>query len=350
MMHVRTWIIRGCGTFLTALVVSCGSPVPAASLDPKPAPPPIVNVPAANEARATRSIISTTPPPGTSASSATPLGLVRKRLRFISVQSRLPDLIEKPHADPRAVAGLTIMVQHVEEAIGRADADMFVTFERRTPKRSEWWRTDPGLVGTLATFDAGHFGGYPDGNVAMGGLSRYGVQTWFCYSPSSAPYVLSPVAQEEALVDQTPVLIWAISPHDDQRARVYFVTLRGDTYRMTIRADGPTFGRAKPPSAWPLYAGNRIVGRGGLPLRALNAVDAAFSKCADKAWTRAQRRLTQVQRDSEEHVPTGALVRTACARQILDWENTVATHFRARDDKRTALYDKAVARAALLGL
>jgi len=274
-----------------------------------------------------------------------PPSVLGKRLTAISVQKRMPDLMKKSGADPTGF-GAWVWMRHIEEAIGRAEADMFVTYVR--PKGSEEMRIGPSLHAAIHVFDGGHFPSHLDADVTSGGLAQYGLTTSFGYAPGDTGYLLSVDAQQGELPSQTTVLIWLVEIVEEERVAVHFVTLDGDSYGMVLVSGGPTFElRVAPPEKWPNPVPNPAVGRKGVASGGLAPVDEAFAKCAEHAWATAQKSFTPKQRQERQPL-TGAVVRKACENEILAWEKKLAELFVQRVEKGTVLYDKARARLTVL--
>lgn len=268
-----------------------------------------------------------------------------ERIESICVCRRLPDLVKK-HAEMMGAAAHAVRLELVDEAIARADADMFVSY-----------RANGGQAFPMATYelsDAGHFGTYPDPDVSRGGLKKYGGATYLGYA-EVATYFLSVNVDPKPLPDRSPGLVWDIE-FSHGTASVMFVSLDGESYGIGLDREAlPLDPRVGPSARWPAPVPGPGFGRIAfstgrrVETTPLEPADKAFLKCAEQAWARARKRMTQEQIDADPEAQARE-IRGACGRQIAAWERTFSENIDASVKARTALFEKAKARVASLGL
>jgi hypothetical protein len=294
-------------------------------------------------------VVEPTPSPAATSSVAasTPPEPLAERLARISVRRRFPELANAHLAQPGAGhVALALM----DEAIEHAEADMFVSYLASGAEAFPVAEND--LIDTGAYLP---YPNDPNSDVSTGVLTRYGLATYFGYSPSARDYILAVRHGLAPLPDRTPGFVWDVVTRPHATPYAIFVSVDGETYHIALKPDGPSLEPSVDPVAtWPPIA-NPAFGRLAFvtvrrPMKSpLAPADDAFHRCAEQAWSRAKKAMTPEERDADP-LPSGSVVRSACAKEIAAWERSLANSIDASVAERTALVDKAKAYVRSLAL
>jgi hypothetical protein len=164
-----------------------------------------------------------------------------------------------------------------------------------------------------------------------------------------------------ALASGTPGLVWSV---DDNS--VTFVSFDGGRYVIDI-AQAPEKGSplepgAGPESAWPKPVQDpfmdygdvgRLVKLGAAPKSVqddLEKADNDWNACAQKAWKPANAKIEVGKFKLEDAKALSVKAQTSCRKHLDQFEGTLVAFLDKRKADRAALYDKAKARAASVGV
>ncbi|HEU4406331.1 MAG TPA: hypothetical protein VFS43_13785 [Polyangiaceae bacterium] len=194
-------------------------------------------------------------------------------------------------------------------------------------------------------------------------LAAYGaVITGYSDAQSRGNHVIAELKDHRpALASGTPGVVWAV---DD--SSVTFVSFDGGRYVVDL-AQAPEKGSplepgAGPEGAWPkpvqdpfLDYGDvgRLVKVGAAPRSVqddLEKADDAWNACAQKAWKPADAKIEVGKFKLEDAKALSVKAQASCRKHLDQFETALVAYLDQRKAERAALYDKAKARAAQLGV
>jgi hypothetical protein len=164
-----------------------------------------------------------------------------------------------------------------------------------------------------------------------------------------------------ALASGTPGLVWSVDENS-----ITFVSFDGGRYVIDIapaaEKGSPLEPGAGPESAWPKPVQDpfldytdvgRLVKVGAAPKSVqddLEKADNAWNTCAQKAWKPADAKIEIHKFKAEDAKALSVKAQNACRKNIDQFETALVTYLDKRKADRAALFDKAKARAASVGV
>jgi hypothetical protein len=297
----------------------------------------------------------------------TPWDLAHDKLEAISVLKKLPQF--KPEESGN--------LAKIGEALQSVDASMFVRVSAKGAEHATWAPASE-YIGNTQQGLGGRVEGYPAeepwdkgkgaGLQKHGGILK-GRPQWA--SPSRLR-LHTMKGWPTPLAANTPGLIWMLNS-----STIVFVTLDGGRYQLNLPGDVEKegmpieFGLA-PQSGWPpplqhalvdvnsvrgFAKGNAIPAKVGADIEAL---DDAWFECVNKVWREGAKEQESVEASQgPQNVKTGKLTGIPkkyelkatkdCEPDLKKLEKGLLQFIEARSAERSALYDKAKARAAAVG-
>jgi len=265
----------------------------------------------------------------------------------------------------------------VGEAIQQADASMFVRVTAKGAEHAAWAPASE-YIGGVHQGLGGRVGGYPADepwDKAKGaGIQKYGgiLKGHPQYASPSRLRLHTMKGWPQPLAANTPGIVWMLDS-----STIVFVSLDGGRYELSlpndIEKDGaPIEGGLGPQSSWPpplqhslvdvdsvrgFAKGNAVPQKVGADIEAL---DDAWFDCVNRAWSEGKKEhdavaATQGSADQKAGKLSGipkkyeAKAIKDCAPDIKKLEQGLLQFIEARDKERSALYDKAKARAVSVG-
>lgn len=303
-----------------------------------------------------------TPPPA-----KTPYDLAREKLVAIAVTTKLPQF--KPEDSGN--------LAKIGEALQAADAAMFVRASAKGAEHATWAPASAFIGGSEGSL-GGRVTGYPaeegweKGKGA--GLQKYGgiLKEHPQYASPSRLRLHTLKGWPPPLAANTPGLIWMLSS-----SKIVFVALDGGRYELDLPYDlekegTPIEPGLAPQGSWPAPLQHALVdvdsvrgfAKGGaVPAKVgadIEALDDAWFECANKVWGEGKKEQDTIEasqgsadqkRGRLSGIPKKYELKALkdCAPTTKKLEQGLVKFIEARNAERSALYEKAKARAAALG-